>query len=160
MINILIVISAKYLFLVSIAISVFYLCYLWIKEKSKLFFLLKLSIVSFTLSYILAKLSGHFISDPRPFVVEHVKPLIAHAADNGFPSDHMLLTMTIASVVFIHNRKLGVLLIIISLCVGIARVLAKVHHIEDIVGSMIIATGVTYLTFAVGKLYKTKRFSH
>src|SRR5579862_7570003 len=91
--NFVIILSAKYLFLVSLVIFVLYLSYLWRKHKAKCFAVIKLAVVSFPLTLLAAKISGYFIYDPRPFVVEHVKPLIAHAADNGFPSDHMLLTM-------------------------------------------------------------------
>ena len=44
----------------------------------------------------LARLGGHFYYDTRPFVRDHVKPLFAHAPDNGFPSDHALLTSFLA----------------------------------------------------------------
>ncbi len=36
----------------------------------------------------LVKLGGLLYAHQRPFVVHHVLPLVAHAADNGFPSDH------------------------------------------------------------------------
>ena len=68
--------------------------------------LVKLAIISFPMSYIIAKIGGHFYYDPRPFMVNHIKPLFPHAPGNGFPSDHTLLTMAIASVLFTYNKKL------------------------------------------------------
>ena len=35
------------------------------------------------------KLAGALYAHPRPFVVFHAAPLVAHAADNAFPSDHL-----------------------------------------------------------------------
>lgn len=101
------------------------------------------------MALVVGKILNHDIQDPRPFVVKHITPLVAHAADNGFPSDHTLLTMTIASIVFVYNKKLGIILGAISLCVGLARVFAQIHHLEDIIGSIIIAIGSTYVAYIV-----------
>ncbi len=79
-------------------------------------------------------------------MVEHVQPLITHAADNGFPSDHTLLTMTIASILFLYNKRLGIVLAILAVIVGYSRVLAKVHHPVDIFGSIVIAIIATYIS--------------
>lgn len=154
--NFVILITAQYFFLVSIIGFLLYAAYLWLHQRWKFFPILILSALSFPLSFIIAKIFAHFIYDPRPFVVEHIKPLFAHAADNGFPSDHMLLTMTIASVVFAYNKKLGILLTFIAICIGAARVLANVHHIEDIVGSATIAVVASGLAFFVERRYFRK----
>ncbi|MCL4353686.1 phosphatase PAP2 family protein [Patescibacteria group bacterium] len=134
--NLLIIFIAKYLFLLSIII---FLYFLWKMEPGLRNKFLLFSFIAFPLSYISAKFLSHFIYDPRPFVVEHVAPLIRHAPDNGFPSDHMLLTMTIASVVFVYNKRIGILLTVIAVSIGVSRVLAKVHHPWDIIGSAVIA---------------------
>lgn len=152
MINELIIFSAKYLFWLSIAIAIFYF---FATQKSTKKKLLVLTLVSFPLAYLLAKISSRFINDPRPFVTAHLKPLIPHIADNGFPSDHMLLTMTIASVLFVFNRKLGILATIIAICIGTARVLAQIHHSADIIGSSIIAIGATYISMLLINLAQT-----
>lgn len=104
------------------------------------------------LSYILAKIGGALYYDARPFVVGHFIPLIPHAPDNGFPSDHMLLVSAIAMIVTFYNKKIGAVLWAFALLVGIARVAAGVHHVTDILGSVIfvlLAAAVYY--FAVGK---------
>ena len=110
---------------------------------------MRLSLISFPLTYILAKIAGYIIHDSRPFVVEHIKPLIAHAADNGFPSDHTLLTSVIASVIFAYNKKLGMVLFAISIAIGSARVLAGIHHPLDIVGAMVISIVAVYASWTL-----------
>ena len=140
--NTIIVLVAKYLFVVSIALAsfVFYRSKPEVRQK-----LLWLSIITLPLSLVIAKLSSLAIYDPRPFVVMHVTPLIAHAADNGFPSDHTLLTMTIATIIFVYNKRWGMGLAVIALMVGASRVAAMVHHPLDIAGSVVIAIVATYL---------------
>ena len=87
-------------------------------------------------------------TDPRPFVVDpSVKPLFAHPADNGFPSDHTALSMAVASLVWVQRRTVGAVLAVLALCVGAARVLAHVHHVQDIVAGAVI--GVAAAAFGV-----------
>lgn len=90
------------------------------------------------LAFIISRIAQHFYYDPRPFVVGHFIPLIAHAADNGFPSDHVLLTAAIAMIVTFFSRKWGIVFWALALLIGWARVFVGVHHITDIVGSIVI----------------------
>lgn len=116
--------------------------------------------LSMALAYALAKAVGALWYDPRPFVVGHLTPLIAHAADNGFPSDHMLLGAAIASVVYAHNRVWGLVLWILALIVGVARVLAGVHHTVDLAGSIIVAVvAVGVIEFALRRLWPRQNYS-
>ena len=131
-----IIISAKYLFLISLLIAGYFFVTLSLKEKK---IMINLGLISGLISLLLLKISSLLFNDPRPFVVNHVVPLIPHAIDNGFPSDHTLLTMWIALVVLIFNKRLGIILGLLSLIVGISRVLALVHHPIDIAGSVAIA---------------------
>src|SRR5437588_12536207 len=55
--------------------------------------------VMLAIAYIAAQIGGALYQDPRPFAVDHFRPLIAHAADNGFPSDHGLLAAAILAAV-------------------------------------------------------------
>lgn len=106
-------------------------------------------------AYAISRISSFFYYDPRPFVVGHFTPLIAHAADNGFPSDHVLLTGAVAMIVWFYNKKWSAALWALALLIGWARVYVGVHHATDIVGSivMVIAAGALYY-IAVGRRRK------
>jgi undecaprenyl-diphosphatase len=93
-------------------------------------------------SYIISRIAGALYFDPRPFVVGHFIPLIAHAADNGFPSDHVLLTGALAMIVWFYNKKLSIVLWVLALLIGWARVYVGIHHTADIVGSIVIVLAV------------------
>ncbi|MCX6762335.1 MAG: phosphatase PAP2 family protein [Candidatus Moranbacteria bacterium] len=137
----LIIFIAKYLFFVSAAIAIiFFLKQLRQKQKEMLIF----AVILLPLSYVIAKIVSRFYFDPRPFVQGNFAPLIGHAADNGFPSDHTLLAAAIAFAIFHFNKKLGLFLFFLAVLVGVARVLAGVHHAADIAGSLIIV-GLVYL---------------
>jgi undecaprenyl-diphosphatase len=137
----LVIFTAQYLYLAIIAIALIEaIC---AKATTRAAFI-RLSAISLPLAFIVDKILNYIISNPRPFVVEGIAPLFPHSPDNGFPSDHTLLVMTVAAIVFTYNRKLGVVLGILGLLVGVARVLAKVHHPMDIAGSAIIAVISVY----------------
>ena len=96
----------------------------------------------------LVKVAGTAWTDPRPFVVDHSTPLIAHSVDNGFPSDHTALAAAIALVVLAWHRRTGVLLLLLAAVLGASRVLAGVHHVPDVVAGYalgILAGGVAVL---------------
>ena len=97
---------------------------------------------------VAVKVAGAIWVDPRPFVVDGRLPLIPHAADNGFPSDHTTLATAIAVVVLSVRRWWGAALLALALALGLARVAADVHHVPDIVGGMAIGA----LCAAVGVL--------
>lgn len=137
----LIIFGAKYLYLVIVIIS---LAYLVAVPKSRSSQVIVAALIALPLTYIIAKIMSALYFDPRPFVVGNFIPLIPHAPDNGFPSDHTLLSAAIAAVMFAFDRKIGVLLFLIAFLVGLARVYAGVHHLTDILGSMTIAAIVTY----------------
>lgn len=101
---------------------------------------------TFVISYTVAKVASHFFYNTRPFVLSHTLPLIQHAADNGFPSDHVLLSASIASVIFVFNKKFGCILFLLTLLVGYSRVVIGLHHALDIFGSIFIAAVATYIS--------------
>jgi undecaprenyl-diphosphatase len=86
----------------------------------------------------LSRVASHLYFDPRPFVTEHVKPLISHVADNGFPSDHALLTMTLTAITYLFSKKIAGGMFVLTVLVGVARVLAKVHSPLDIAGGWLL----------------------
>lgn len=105
------------------------------------------ALASGVLTYAVALVAGHFYYDPRPFVVGNFIPLVSHAADNGFPSDHTLLASVFAVVGLYWNRALGLVLCAIAVLIAIARVYVGVHHPIDVVGSIVIATVATTVVY-------------
>lgn len=142
--NTLYIFGAKYLFIFSLLIAGgwFFTLPREIKKRVGL-----MGISAAILSFIVARVASLFYYDPRPFVEGHFSPLISHAADNGFPSDHMLLVAVVASLVTLYTPKLSIWLWIVALLVGASRILVGVHHVVDIIGSTfiaIISLGVVY----------------
>ncbi len=140
----LIVFGAKNLYVFIVAGALWYLYEQSPRERKRMALC---AFLALPLAYAIAKLAGHFYYDVRPFVEGHFVPLISHIPDNGFPSDHTLLSAAVAAVIFFFHRKLGIFFLVLAFLVGAARVAAGIHHMTDVVGSMIIAVSVTYSVF-------------
>lgn len=140
--DMLMILLAKYLYIVIIVVFIVYALFQSRETQKKLFIL---TIIALPIIYIFAKIAGHFFFDPRPFVTMHIKPLIPHAADNGFPSDHTLISAAFASVLFVFSKKWGVGAFILALLVGISRIYVHVHSPIDILGSIVISIVATAL---------------
>ena len=132
----LVIFSAKYLFIAIILIDG-----IWFlrQPRSKQREFLPYAITALALAFILLKLAGLLYYDPRPFVVGHFTPFIPHAPDNGFPSDHTVLSASLAVLIFPYNRRLGAFLGVLALVIGASRVYAGIHHPVDIITGIIIA---------------------
>lgn len=144
------ILAAKYLFIVPVIILALYFLR---RPRSSWMRLALFAVPAAILTLVLGKIANHLYFDPRPFVVGHFTPLIPHAADNGFPSDHTLLVAAVAMIGTIWNRRLGAVLWILAILVGIARVYVGIHHATDIIGSMAIAIVAVLITYAVWKRF-------
>ncbi len=151
--NTIIALGANYLY---IPVSLLAIYFLWTEGKEKRKSLLIFAAISLPLTLAFARIAGHFYYDPRPFVVGHFTPIIPHAPDNGFPSDHALLTSALAALVFVFNRKKGLILGALALLVGYFRVAAEVHHWIDIAGSFVISAFTAWLVYLIIESYKRR----
>jgi undecaprenyl-diphosphatase len=151
----LIIFGAKYLIGVPLVVLVLY--FILAKREVK-YRLVWMSVFAMTFAYALARVAGDLYNNPRPFIVGHFKPLIEHAADNGFPSDHTLLAATLASVIFYFNKRMGVVLWAVTFVIAASRVFAGVHHVEDTLASMLIAIAAVFAAhFIVRAIRKEKK---
>jgi len=110
-----------------------------------------------TLGIVINSIIGLVYFHPRPFMEKLGTTLLSHKADSSFPSDHTTFTLSIALmlVTFKSTRILGIVLSVLALWCGIARVYAGVHWPFDIVGSIVTATIATIVIFVLkAKLVK------
>jgi len=143
-----IIFCAKYLFLSVVLI----LGYIWLKAgKTRKIELAIATILAGILAYGLMKFAGWLYYDPRPFVTQHIKPLVSHGADNGFPSEHTVFTMTVSGVIYMYNKHLGFIAFVIAVIVGSSRVLAHVHSPIDIVTGILIGAAAGAAGYWVAK---------
>lgn len=150
----LIIFGAKYLF---VALPLLFVLALYQASRPDRKRLIIAIVVAVVLAAILDKISSKLYYDPRPFVTHHVKPLVTHAADNGFPSEHTLFCFTFAAVIYLYRQRLGWLALGLSLLVGISRVAAHVHSPIDIIGSIAMGLAAGYAGKGLTDTYLTKK---
>jgi len=121
------------------------------RERRTLFF--KQAGIAGVLAFVLTKVAGGLYFDPRPFT-RGAPALIAHAPDNGFPSDHTVLCMTAALLTFTVSRWVGAVLLLFTALVALCRVLSGIHTPLDVVAGAMIGL----LSFALA-LQVTRRQS-
>ena len=116
------------------------LVYLWFKKKDFKKIVLY-SVYASGLGIILDFIIGLFYYRARPFVDKIGMTLISHSADASFPSDHTTFMLSIAFMMlyFKKTRNFGVVLFVLGLLAGIARVFCGVHYVFDILGSVLVA---------------------
>jgi membrane-associated phospholipid phosphatase len=90
------------------------------------------------LALALGQLLGSLFPESRPFVTDHFTPLVAHAADGSFPSDHQLVLGALVGGCFIASRPLATAAAIMALLVAAARVYVGIHHPVDVIAGFLV----------------------
>jgi undecaprenyl-diphosphatase len=149
----LVTITGQYLIFVVAVIAIIAAIF---SKKELWWSIVKLAVLSFGLGFLIAYIAGLLYYDARPFVVQHIEPLIPHEANNGFPSDHTLAAMVTAAVIFVYRRWWGVLLGVLGILVGVARIYAELHYPVDIVASIFIAVITTFCAWLILRKFDRK----
>lgn len=94
-------------------------------------------------AYVAAKIVGLLYQPAtlRPFELLGVDAGASFLDNPGFPSDHALFTMAITLAILFgaRQKKLAAVAFVLTLLVGVGRVVALVHTPLDVIGGLIIA---------------------
>ncbi len=139
-------------------IFIFALLYYWFKNNDYKNISLY-SGYSAILGVLLNFLITLFYFHPRPFMDNIGILLISHKPETSFPSDHttFMLSIGFMFLYFKKTRKLGIVLSVLGLAGGIARIYSGVHYPFDILGSFLVAIISSYIVFLFGK--KLRKFN-
>ena len=110
-------------------------------------------VAGLVVTFVLGLIEGKVHSEKRPFQTHHVHQLIAHGPGQSFPSDHATAAfgLALATLVFLSWRW-GVLVFVLALWVGFARVYDGIHYPLDIVGSFLAALVGVGVVFLAGRM--------
>jgi len=144
--NEIIIFAAEYLIFFMLVI---FLWQLWkIPRKGRLQFI-SFSVRAVIIAFILIKIANYVYYNPRPFVADGTQALFYHSPDNGFPSEHATAGFLIGFTIFKYYKRVSYILLVLAGLVGLARVLANVHHMEDIFAGALIAAIASYVAVRV-----------
>lgn len=74
----------------------------------------------------------------RPFIAHQVNLLIEHSASASFPSGHVAFLFALATAVYFFDKKIGIIFLIISLFIGLARIFVGIHYPLDVLGGIVV----------------------
>lgn len=117
--------------------------YLWFIEKNRNEALH--AVFSAALAAIFTLALKELFDQPRPFVTEDLKPMAGFYTSASFPSMHTSLAFSFTTTVALHQKRLGILLLIIASLIGFGRIAANVHFPEDIIAGAIVGTLIAFL---------------
>lgn len=152
--NLIFIFGAQYLYLIVIIIS-----FIWFltQPKPRQREVLIIICICLPLVLIISEIASRLFYSPQPFVSGHFKPLIPYKVDNGFPSHHELLVSAISAIIFVFSRRIGFVLWILALFVGLSRVYVGVHQAIDIAGSILISIGSVALVCYLKEYLKNRK---
>jgi undecaprenyl-diphosphatase len=103
------------------------------------------AIASMFLGNLLIKAMNLVLYRPRPFAYRTVTLLFYRPSDSSFPSNAAAVGFSIATSVWLFNRKVGLVLYVVASLLGLARICGGVHYPSDIVGGALIGMISAYL---------------
>lgn len=95
------------------------------------------AIIAGALTIAFAKIGGALYMHARPFIVYGRTPLVAHAPDNAFPSDHLAACGLAFGFLWTRSKGFAAIVAVCAALIGAARVLAGLHWPIDIVAGFV-----------------------
>lgn len=102
----------------------------------------------------------NLIARPRPFSLdESIQLLIPKPIDYSFPSCHTMASFEAAVIIFLYNKKWGILAIAIAILIGFSRMYLFVHYPSDVLFGAILGCIIAITVFYGNNKYRKIRFS-
>jgi len=126
-----------------IALALFLLC---IKKTRKCGFLM---LISMLLGLIIGNgFLKNIIARDRPCWIDpNIPLLIPNPHDYSFPSGHTLASFEAAVMIFLHNKKWGIVSLIAAVLIAFSRMYLFVHFPTDILGGIILGTLISIAVY-------------
>jgi membrane-associated phospholipid phosphatase len=92
---------------------------------------------------------AHAVERLRPYMAHpgHAHLLIARSPDPSFPSDHATGAFALAFGVWLYDRTLGTVLLVLSAILAFSRVYAGTHYPGDVVAGALIGVALAAVLF-------------
>lgn len=90
---------------------------------------------------------------PRPFVENHINLLLDKIDQSSFPSGHAAFFFALSIVVYLYNKKAGIIFFIASFLISISRIFVGVHWPSDILAGAFVGIFSGWLVVKISKRF-------
>jgi membrane-associated phospholipid phosphatase len=103
------------------------------------------------LSLAIAQPIAHAVDRLRPYLAHpaHAHLLVARSHDPSFPSDHATGAFALAAGLWLYDRTLGTILLVLAALVSFSRVYVGTHYPGDVVAGALLGAVVALALFLV-----------
>jgi undecaprenyl-diphosphatase len=112
------------------------------------------AILASLVAWVLSQMLKNIFPVPRPYEVNGSLPLtLTEPLDPAFPSVHTAFAFGMAVSVWLHDKKVGFLFILIACLVGYGRIASNVHFLIDVLGGAFLGI-ITAIVVSKAHLHK------
>jgi len=126
------------------------LLFLLVKFKKYWKMVFQALLSAFLARFVIVELIRWLWQRPRPFIENNVNLLLTHNSAS-FPSGHAAFYFALSTIVFLYNKKAGVLFYIASFLICLARVFTGLHWPTDILAGAVIGIIFGWLVNKISK---------
>jgi undecaprenyl-diphosphatase len=108
-----------------------------------------LATASAGLSLLLNQPLAHLVERTRPYLAHpaHAHLLIARSHDPSFPSDHATGAFALAFAIWLYDRTVGTILLVLAAILSFARVYVGTHYPGDVLAGALIGVAVAFVLY-------------
>ena len=123
---------------------IFCLVPLWYQKQKGSREMVVHAVFSMLLTWVVAGLIKELFPIPRPFQLNGYPTLtLTIPFSSAFPSVHSSVAFALATSIYWHKRRLGVLFLMGAVLVALGRYLGNVHFRLDLLGGALLGTAVS-----------------
>ncbi|MDA0161662.1 phosphatase PAP2 family protein [Solirubrobacter ginsenosidimutans] len=94
------------------------------------------------LALLVAQPIAHLVARARPYADHPVHLLIARSPDPSFPSDHATGAFALAFGLWLYDRTLGTVLLVLAALLSVSRVYVGTHYPGDVLAGALLGAGM------------------
>jgi undecaprenyl-diphosphatase len=113
--------------------------------------------VSAALALLINQPIAHLVDRTRPYLAHpaHSHLLISRSHDPSFPSDHATGAFALGFAIWLYDRTIGAVLLVLAALLAFSRVYVGTHYPGDVVAGALIGIGVAAALYLISP---TRRF--